>query len=342
MSLRMLLASSAAIAAALFAGCGTHDGSAQAAGSIARIITVDAQQVVGVGLDLPATGERFLYVRESGEWRCVNASGAIALDGALDGLVTDLTAATGMTREVADARLAAFGFTEDAPGVTLFGADWRTREDRDELAEFALGSKLEGRRAYVRVEGRNAVHEIDRLPARRFDRPEGDRLPPMLDRRLLAGEWPDPMGGFTRAFLDFADGRSLELARVGDANTFAWELRTPDAEALPVLPYRIAGWQSFVYRAPYAGFAAPSEAPRVGLENVWLRITLIEAQQSIVLEVAEPLTGRPLAVRNMKSGMLCLLAPEHAALLVPTDGDLLDRSRPNPWEAWLGASAIRR
>jgi len=333
----------ALISAALVASCGTDDpASVVAAGSIGRLTELTPDDIAGVGLEFPATGERFLYVRDAGQWRCINASRAVALDGALDGLVADLVSAGEMSREVADDRLEAYGFTSAAPRVTLFGTDLNAREDRDELIGFTLGSELEGRRSYVRIEGADPVHEIDSLPEQRFARDAGDRLPPMLDRRMLAGEWPDPTGGFTRAFLDFEDGRSMELARVGDPNTYNWQLRTPDAEPLPVLPYRIAGWQSFVYRAPYAGFAAPSEAPRVGLETVWLTITLIDPTDSIVLEVGTPVADRPLAVRNTKTGMLVLLAPENAALLVPTEGDLLDRSRANRWESWLGGGAVRR
>ena len=105
---------------------------------IERITGLESTQVAGVGVQFPGSGERFLYVREDGAWRCVNALDAVALDGALDGLVADLTAATGTSREVADARLGAFGFAEDSPEVTLFGADWRTQQDRDELARFTL------------------------------------------------------------------------------------------------------------------------------------------------------------------------------------------------------------
>ncbi|MCA8981898.1 MAG: hypothetical protein H6831_14375 [Planctomycetes bacterium] len=309
---------------------------------IERITGLESTQVAGVGVQFPGSGERFLYVREDGAWRCVNALDAVALDGALDGLVADLTAATGTSREVADARLGAFGFAEDSPEVTLFGADWRTQQDRDELARFTLGAEVEGRRSYLRVVGAHAVFEVDRLPARRFERAEGDRLPPMLDRRMLAGEWPDATGGFTRAFLDFTGGKSVELARVGDATTYAWELRVPGAEALAVLPYRMAGWQSFLYRTPYAGFAAQAEAERVGLREVWLTITLVDAAGSIVLEVGELNADRPVAVRNRKTGMLVLLAPENAALLVPSEADLLDRGRANRWESWLGGAAVRR
>lgn len=330
-------------ASSLVAACGDGPSTdAHAARSIERLTQLTPEDVAGVGVEFPETGERFLYLREAGVWRCINASRAIALDGALDGLVADLVAASGMSREVADDRLPAYGFTPTAPRVTLFGPNLQSREDRDELIRITLGIELEGRRSYVKIDGTNPVHEIDSLPAQRFARDESDRLPPMLDRRMLAGEWPTPTGGFTRAFLDFADGRSMELARVGDPNTYNWQLRTPDAEPLPVLPYRIAGWQSFVYRAPYAGFAAPSEAPRVGLETVWLTITLIDPTDSIVLEVGTPAADRPLAVRNTKTGMLVLLAPENAALLVPTEGDLLDRGRANRWESWLGAGAIRR
>lgn len=330
-------------ASSLVVACGGKQSTdAHAAGTIERLTQLTPEDVAGVGVEFPESGERFLYLREDGQWRCINASRAIALDGALDGLVADLVAASGMSREVADDRLPAYGFTPNAPRVTLFGADLQSREDRDELIRITLGIELEGRRSYVKIDGTNPVHEIDSLPAQRFAREEGDRLPPMLDRRMLAGEWPDATGGFTRAFLDFADGRSLELARVGDANTYAWQLRAPDAEPLSVLPYRVAGWQSFLYRTPYAGFAAPTEAPRVGLDAVWLRITLADANNTTVLEVAEPHAERPLAVHNSRNGMLVLLAPEHAALLVPTEGDLLDRGRANRWEAWLGAGAVRR
>lgn len=336
-----------ALSSVLIIGCSSSDednGRTEAASEIRRIVKLQSTEVAAVGLDFPHTDERFLYVHENGQWRCVNASGAIALGEALNGLVTDLTAATGLARDVRPERLAAYGFDDNSPRITLFGVDWRTKDDRDELALFTLGDEVEGRRSYLRTEGEQRVFEIDQLPARRFARTADDRLPPMLDRRMLAGEWPNPSGGFTRAFIDFTDGRSMELARDASSRTYAWEWRKPDAQPLQVLPYRIAGWQSYVYRAPYIGFAASTEADRLGLgpEAVWLRITLVDDDESIALEVAEPSASRPLAVRNSKTGMIVLLAPGSEELLVPSDGDLLDRGRVNRWESWLGSGATRK
>lgn len=322
---------------------GANEHTALASGArIRRPLELAPQDVRAVGLELPARDERWLYVvDEQGVWRCANAEDAIARPKAVGGLVLDLVRATGLPREVPAERRPAYGLGEDAPRVVLFGAGFATGADRSALAEILLGEDVEGRRAWIAPEG-GAVWEIDRTPRARFAQPAHDRLPPMLDRRLLAGEQPDPGEGFTRAFLDFADGRSRELRRVGAAGTWSWELHAPGEEPVPVLPYRIAGWQSFIYRAPYAGFAAASEAERLGVTDPWLTITLVDARGAIELAVAEPRERGPLAVRNARNGMLVLLAPEHAERLVPSDADLLDRGRANPWEEWLGGAAVRR
>ncbi len=325
-----------------FAATGSRGTAVDAAAPITSLVDVAPADVALVGVEWPAADERHLYGFDGERWRCRTAVDAVASSEGLAALIADLCEATGTRRVVPAARAAAYGIDDAAPRVTLFGARWNEREDRDALATIVLGDEVEGRRSYVALAGTGEVWEVDRLPARRLEREDGDRLPPLLDRRLLAGERPTEGGGFTRAFLDFADGRSWELARVGPRDTYQWELRAPGAAAVPVLPYRIAGWQSFVYRTPYAGFASPADAARLGLESPWLTITLVDERGSIELRVAEPAGNQPLAVANARSRMIVLLSPDATDLLVPETADFVDRTRPNPWESWLGAGAIRR
>jgi len=348
---RRFLAALLCASLGIVAACGDAS-TKDASEHIRRLSQFSAADVAGVGISFPASDEQFGYALSDGRWRCATASDALALAPALERLIDDLTHATGLSREVPGARLAAYGFGEQAPVVQLYGKDMRPLSDERGPALFEIGKRVAEQRTYVRLQGSAFVWEIDRVPHRHFEREVGDRLPPMLDRRLLAGELPESGGGFTRAFLDFADGRSLELQRVVGAQGYAWELAVAATEPgtqsgaewapVPALPYRVAGWQSFLYRSPYVGFAAPAEAERLGLAEPWLRMTLVDVEGTIELAVAAPIPNTPLAVLNSRSKMIVLLAPELAPLVAPTTADLVDRTLTNRWEAWLGAGAIRR
>ncbi len=305
-------------------------------------------RVAGVTVEGLPQGERFVYVRGAdGRWRCPTVHGAVALSIPLEELVAEVL--TARAEVVAGgARAAAHGIeAEGGLRLTLHGPRMAEDPARDARLVLELGRSLpglEGGRGFARLAGSDEVLELDRDPrSRLWPRETGRRLPPLLDERLLAGEFPDLGQGIERAFVDLADGRSLEVrSRVlGPAPA---PDRPPPREWIAVegdrtarcLPYRIGGWQSFLYRVPYLGVAPPSAAARLGLEDPLAKLTLLQvAGEPIELVVGRTGSAGSVFVWNRATDLLCLLSEADAALLLPEVDDLCSTEVANPWEAWL-------
>ena len=285
------------------------------------------------GLALTKAGERHEYRKSGGVWRCVTAFGAVANPRQ----ITDLTVAL-LTHPAA---LRAPLSTEDS--VTAFGFDTATRveflrsdPDAGSLI-FDLGSSVTspgGRSIFIRRAGLDGVWELDALPLRPLTRERSPGFPPLLDRRLTAGCTLDPARGITRAFIDFHASASLELRPRELDGELRWSLADGTKEHM-VLPYRFAGWLSFLQRAPYAGFTNPQADADRGLEPPAARVTLFPPEKApIELVLGREVDGE-VYLQNRTSGMLLLLRPDTAGLIAPGVPALSDASIANPWEAWL-------
>ena len=304
-------------------------------------------EVAGLSVEYPALDQRFLYTLSGGVWRCVDAHGALALGHRIEELTRELGGAVGELRSTEAARAAAYGL-DDARRITLrlHGPRLGTDPGQDELFRLDVGSALPGtgsRRSWVRVGGTERILEIPYDPRTWLERESPGALPPLLDERLLAGEWPARGGGLRRVFLDRLDGSSLQLEseveEVAGLSREEWPRRWQASEGdarSRCLPFRIAGWQAFLYRAAYSGLSDPAAAERRGLDEVRATLTLIQVEgDPITLEVGRPAPSGATFVRNGKTGQLCLLEPEVAALLVPTLAQLCEVEGGNPWESYL-------
>jgi len=246
------------------------------------------------------------------------------------------------------ARAAAHGIgVEGGLRVTLHGPRMAEDPGQDARLVVELGTSLpglEGGRGFARVAGTDEVLELDRDPRSRLwpDDP-GRRLPPLLDERLLAGELPDLGQGLQRAFVDLADGRSLEVrSRVlgpapGPDQPPPREWVALEGERTArCLPYRIGGWQSFLYRVPYGGVAPTERAASLGLDRPVAQVTLLQVDgEPIELVVGRPGSSGSTFVWNKATDTLCLLTEDDVRLLLPTVDDLRSTDLENPWEAWL-------
>jgi hypothetical protein len=304
-----------------------------------------AMTVAGVSILDPVDGSEVRYILSDGQWLCASAYGAVALTPQLEGLITDLTLARG--EWVSADRTSEFGLGESEVRILrLHGPKLGTDPAGDVILELELGSSLLGLgsgRSYLRARGSSQVLEIDADPRSRLLTDPEKRLPPMLDERLLAGEWPARGEGLERAFIDFSDGRSIEIKSRVLGPAPSPELPAPRTwlaiqgeTSAPVLPYRIGAWQAFLYRVPYRGLSDPAAAQRRGLDQPLATITLLQIQgDPIELVIGRSAPSGATFVLNRSTGMLCLLDRSEVELLLATLEQLCATELANPWEEWL-------
>jgi hypothetical protein len=161
----------------------------------------------------------------------------------------------------------------------------------------------------------------------------------------MAGDFPGPGEGLVRAFVDWSDGRALELflrelpaaeEPLPGRATREWVAVQDGLEAI-CLPFRIAAWQGFLFRVGYVGLADPRRRDELGFaDGPVVRLTLFLSDGSgTSLEVGRRVEGGGAFVWNEKTGMLCLVSAEHVALFAPELDMLCEPDLANPWEAWL-------
>ena len=291
----------------------------------------DTQLSVSALVVDPPGPEVFRYAFTKGAWRCVTALGAPAHGGEIGEVVLGLARAHGMPRAFAERELGTVGLMPDqATRVVLL------RADGVEVLALDIGNAIEGR-TFVRHVGETRVLEIDAAPRTHLDRPAGESLPPLLDRRVFAGTPLDTRLGVRRIFLDRPDGTSLELVPDETAvGEFAWKLFVNgEPAAAPPPAFRVAGWLAFLVRVPYQGFAPLEHAAALGLADP-VRLTLIPPDtEPIVLELAATSERSLAPIVNRTSNLTLLVDRERLELFQPTEAMLTDTTLPNPWEAWL-------
>ncbi len=303
-------------------------------------------EVAAVGLEGLGLPEETIYLREGETWSSPTVYGAVALTPEVSSLIDRVTRA--WAQEVAPPeRAAAYGLDPEAPlRLRLFGPGFADLPGRDLLLELELGTPLPGLgegRCFARLGGAGPVLELDQNPHILLEPGAGGRLPPMLDERLLAGEWPSRGQGISRAFVDYPDGRSLDVQsraagpppEPGAPSPREWLAVEGDTRAR-CLPFRIAAWQSFMYKLAYRGLSDPAAAVRRGLDAPQATLTLIQvAGDPIELVVGRSAPSGATFVLNKKTNLLCLLDRKEVELLLATVEMLCAPDRTNPWEQWL-------
>jgi len=294
---------------------------------------VDQESLEPTGIVLSIDGNRHEYRLDAGTWRCMTAYGAVAHPRQIADLIRALLTRTAAWRAPSTSEGTGTGFGLDAPiRVELF-----RNEAAGASLVFLLGDFVRspnGSSVFVRREGVDGVWELNAEHLEPLSGRESAGLPPLLDRRLTAGCILDPSRGIGRAFIDFEGGASLELRPEEDGGVLRWVLSdgtTPSA----ILPFRFAGWLSFLQRAPYAGFTNPRGAAQRGLEPPAARVTLFPPDAPpIELLLGREVNGE-VYLQNRTSGMLLLLPPDSSHLVAPDARAMTVSDGANPWEPWL-------
>ena len=285
------------------------------------------------GFALSQADKRHEYRRSDGTWRCVTAFGAIANPREVTDLSVALLSQRAALRapDAPTSLNADFGF-DDGLRVEFLQSDASAAPLSFQLGDVV--SAPSGRSVFVRRLGFEGVWELDAEQLSPLLRERSPGFPPLLDQRLTAGCVLDPARGITRAFIDFHSGPSLELRPRELDGEVRWVL-IEGAEERPLLPYRFAGWLSFLQRAPYAGFVNPDPQRERGLTPPVARVTLFPPDEApIELTLGREVEGEVL-LQNRTSGMLLLLPQGWPELIAPSKAALTAADGPNPWERWL-------
>jgi hypothetical protein len=84
------------------------------------------------------------------------------------------------------------------------------------------------------------------------------------------------------------------------------------------------------------GFENPKQAPALGLERPWLRITLVpSAGEAIEMCLSERGPANEAWLWNRRTNVLMRIEGELAVEMAPEASAFTDTSRANPWERWL-------
>ena len=319
--------------------------------------------VAGVSLELPPGGERVLYVRSKGVWRCVSAWGAPCEARRVEELVLGLLGARGVVRARSLERRADFGLAPgESLGIALHGKALLDDPAGDELLRLAVGapgrvgagSAAASSGAFVRLEQGDEVLELDFDPRAALGPPHPRGLPPLLDPRLAAQAFPGSGRRVERLFLDRADGSGLELVRrarealppgpgLDPAETLDWEWLLVEGERQRVIsPLRGEAYVTFAPRAPYVALDDPRRAAEHGLDTPAARLTLVPDEgDPLELELAAPGPDGSVWVRVPSVPLLALVDAATARMLLPDADELEDDTRPNAWDAWLRAELAK-
>jgi len=301
-----------------------------------------ARSYAAVQLEVPATGEDFLYVRARGRWRCHTAFLAPTLEGLVPNVVERLLGSRGLVRSRAQPPHASYGLDPPRYRITLRGPQALSADDGDRIAGVEIGRTLtEGVLkpvTFARRIGDDRVLELPLDLRPELDRQPGNTLPPMLDERLVPGDWPGRGGAFRHLRIEGSHGViSLVRRDLEDSEGWEWLIQSSVHETQPASFERVETFCAFLMVVGYIGLEDPARAPE-----------LVSEPRTVVL--AMPLDGEPVELYvgreapridgsfclNRGEGLLAVAAPDVVRALDPDPRAFVDPTVPDPWMPFLG------
>ena len=345
------------VLAGLFVGLSLLDRSEASDPGLAIEALVDPElaaslTIAAIEFHEPAREETLLYARSKGMWRCASTFGAVCDHEQMTELLHGFTRAHGVVRTEDPALAADFGFTTDEMfRVSFHGPKVLEDPDRDVLLSFDVGRALPGARngrSFVRATGSDVIHEIDHDVRPLLERPSTKTIPPLMDRRILAGPWENRALGFDRLVIERANGVNTEIRLIDvepegpDQPAWAWRV-TEGAKSGNAPYHRALGYTSFALQATYSGFANPNEAADLGLVPAAARVRMEPTDGEVIeLVIGRPSPRGATSILHRQTKMLMQTDAETARLFMPDAATLLDPDLSNPWELWLTPGDSRR
>lgn len=322
----------------------------QRVGRLIPSVEREAMQIAALRLEF-GSGERHLYARVGGMWRCLTAFNAPADAQALQALIGKLSEAEGRVQSDDPEQGPTYGIgTNETVRVSFCGPNVLADPMGDVLWACDVGRSFTGGDgSFVRVRGSREIWALDVDPHVEIDARHRPHLPPMLDGTIPSAAWASQRGGIERIFVDRRDGTGFELLRnpievtPGEMRPgvvpYEWILDPGESQQICHLQLATA-FVFFSQTAPYEDLLSPAAADELGFDDPsydpWVTVTLDPVQgDPLRLLVGDPLPGRGVPVQNPFTGLTYEVSREVADLLQPSAQQLLDPQLGNPWEPYL-------
>jgi len=297
-------------------------------------------------------GESHLYVHTAGVWRCASWRSAVASREQVEALTTKLLEAEGHVQSEGTARQAVYGLgVESAHVVFLHGPGVDPRDpSRDVIAAIEVGSSVPGLEgSFVRRRGEQAIWAIDVDPNELFRRPEGRRVPPLLEPAMVPGSWAGRSMHPRRIVVQGREGEgyALELRqlpvtpeelREGKPG-FEWVLVRGEEREVAHLGLAMS-YASFLVRVGWLDVVDLAAARDIDFSAPAAQVTLEPAEGEAVLVLLAEARGQGEALVHVTlsgstfavdPGLEPLLFPVAERFVAPAEGAQPE----NPWERWL-------
>lgn len=320
---------------------GSHTGAHRPAPLEALFTSRPTEQIAALSIH-SGTTQRWQYVRTKGEWRSLEAHGAVLHQPSLDALFAAALEARGPLVHQGLPLPANLGFQEPARWRLEFhGPKLFSREDRHVLLAVELGQSFaEGPwgHAYARaLAAPDRVLDID-SNLEQLCMPADPRLPPLVDPRIGAGCFSPAFRTFKRYFFDYADGASFEIAsspRPGAPDLQDWT-SIQGAVRETAIEWRAGGYGGIWIRAHAIGYASKKRLAELGLEQPKLQLTLEpDAGPPLSIRIAALNAAREAWIYNESTEVVMQVEPEVLEQMLAQPWQFTDKNIPNPFERWL-------
>lgn len=301
-----------------------------------------------VQVEIPESGEDFLYVSVEGRWRCHTAFLAPTLDGLVPHLVDQLVSSTGIVRTTASEPHPSYGLDPPRYRITLRGTRALSAPDGDPVAAIEIGRTLADGGlnpvTFARRVGDPRVFELAIDPRSILDRTPGSTMPPMLDERLVPGAWPGRGGAFRHVRIEGSHGvislvrRDLEPSpEAPDQPRWEWLIQSAVHETQPASFERVETFCAFLMVVGYIGLEDPARASELVADPSTVVLAMpIEGEPVQLYVGAEAPRVRGSFCLNRGDRILAVAASAVVAALDPDPAQFVDETTPNPWIDFLG------
>jgi hypothetical protein len=303
--------------------------------------TRPTEQIAALSIHVGQT-QRWQYVRAKGEWRSIEAHGALVHTPSLEALFAASLEARGPLVHQGLPLPAILGFQDPSRWRLEFhGPKLFSREDRHVLLAVELGKSFPDGpwgHAYARnLAAPERVLDID-SNLEQLCSASDQRLPPLVDPRIGAGCFSPAFRTFKRYFLDYADGASFEIAsspRPSEPELQDWTLIQGERRETAI-EWRAGGYGGIWIRAHAIGYASKKRLAELGLEKPKLQLTLEpDAGPLLSIRIAALNSAREAWIYNETSDVVMQVEAEVLEQMLAQPWQFTDKNQPNPFERWL-------
>lgn len=322
---------------------------------VGRLFTEEERKRPAAGLTVQAGSESFVYVKIApDEWRCINYKSAIASTESIEkGLISRIFETEGHVQSDDPKLVQQYGF--DGTGmfkIAVHGGEFAAAALKgvapagDVIASVDIGNALADRdSSFMRRSGRPSIWSMDSNVRPLLERPQGFKLPPLLDPGIIPSFW-------------LQKSQRIKMIRVQVSGKIDYELEVRDVQVSPEelkqgkspfeWVYKKSGseklceqsnalsYTTFLTRAPYADIIEASKFNTLGFDKPVAKLTITPGQGA-PMEIfvgSTTLQGGRRAVYNATTKVAYECDGNLLGYLLPQDSLLLSGAV-NPWKQLL-------